>query len=252
MDISGSRRILAPRDAVWAALHDPDVLAVCIPGCERVEKTADEAYEGAVSAKVGPLRTLFEGRLTVTDATAPERCMIAVTAKDATAGSGEGRGEITLVEEGDETIVSYAGSFEADGKVGQLGPRLVTGFARQAIEGFFTKFADLAAEGDDLAERHADRAADAPLAEAPPLVHEEPAPGPAPVMDAPPLAGGLTPPQQPKPIAPTATPDAPDPAALAVAETGEGGGAMLRVMLVAAIVIVVGAGVYWAFLQPPV
>ena len=252
MDISGSRRILAPRDAVWTALHDPDVLAVCIPGCERVEKISEGVYEGAVAAKVGPLRTLFLGRLTVTDAAAPERCAIAVTARDATAGSGEGRGEITLVEEGDETVVAYEGGFEVDGKVGQLGPRLVTGFARQQIEGFFTKLAELTAEGDDLAEHGEDRAADAPLAEAPPLVHEEPARAPAPVMDAPPLAGGLMAPHPQNSIAPTATPNAPDPAAIAAAETAEGGGAMLRIMLVAAIVIVAGAAAYWAFLQPPV
>lgn len=252
MDISGSRRILAPRDAVWAALNDPDVLAVCIPGCERVEKVGDGAYEGAVAAKIGPLRTVFEGRLTVTGAKAPERCALAATAADPAAGSGEGRGEITLAEDGDETVVSYRGTFEVDGKVGQLGSRLLSGFVRQAIEGFFVKVADLVAEGAEFGRDDEDRAADAPLAEAPPLVHEEPGLGPAPVLDAPPLAGGARMrPQEPHPIAPTGVPDTPDPAAITAAGAAEGGGSVIRIMLVAAIVIAVGIAA-WAYLQPPV
>ena len=34
MDMSGEERIAAPREAVWAALNDPEVLKACIPGCQ--------------------------------------------------------------------------------------------------------------------------------------------------------------------------------------------------------------------------
>ena len=33
MDMTGTQRIEAPREVVWAALNDPDVLRQCIPGC---------------------------------------------------------------------------------------------------------------------------------------------------------------------------------------------------------------------------
>ena len=33
MDMSGSYRITAPREQVWAALNDPEILKRCIPGC---------------------------------------------------------------------------------------------------------------------------------------------------------------------------------------------------------------------------
>ena len=36
MDMSGEYRIAAPREAVWAALNDPDLLRQCIPGCEEI------------------------------------------------------------------------------------------------------------------------------------------------------------------------------------------------------------------------
>ena len=38
MDMTGERRIAAPRDAVWAALNDPKVLKISIPGCDSLEK----------------------------------------------------------------------------------------------------------------------------------------------------------------------------------------------------------------------
>ena len=38
MDMTGERRIPAPRQIVWNALNDPEVLRVTIPGCESLEK----------------------------------------------------------------------------------------------------------------------------------------------------------------------------------------------------------------------
>jgi carbon monoxide dehydrogenase subunit G len=35
MDMSGEERIAAPREAVWAALNDPDVLRACIRAVSR-------------------------------------------------------------------------------------------------------------------------------------------------------------------------------------------------------------------------
>ena len=41
MDMTGERRIAAPREAVWAALNDPEILRSCIPGCETLVKESD-------------------------------------------------------------------------------------------------------------------------------------------------------------------------------------------------------------------
>jgi carbon monoxide dehydrogenase subunit G len=256
MDISGSHQIPAPRASVWAGLHDPAVLKECIPGCERLEQVADDVFEGVVAAKVGPLRTNFAGRVTVTSSNAPERCEIVARGEDAAAGSGEGRGAITLSEEDGGTRLDYAGAAEVEGKLAQLGSRLVSGVARQTVETFFTRFATLAAEGR-LPEGGA--LAEPPLAEAPPLAPDQPASAPAEVADAPSLAAaGVAPeigvpPPGPAPIAPTATPDIPDPAAIAAAEAADPAerGAMTRIMLIAAIVAVAGVAVYFFLLQPP-
>jgi carbon monoxide dehydrogenase subunit G len=37
MEMSGEKRIDAPRHKVWAALNDPEILKASIPGCQELE-----------------------------------------------------------------------------------------------------------------------------------------------------------------------------------------------------------------------
>ena len=41
MQISAERRVVARREAVWAALNDLDTLCDCIPGCLRLQRLDD-------------------------------------------------------------------------------------------------------------------------------------------------------------------------------------------------------------------
>ncbi len=41
MELKDEIVINAPRDVVYQALNDPEVLRECIPGCEELEKHAD-------------------------------------------------------------------------------------------------------------------------------------------------------------------------------------------------------------------
>ncbi|MCH2396512.1 SRPBCC domain-containing protein, partial [Oceanibaculum sp.] len=34
MELTGEQRIPAPRQVVWEALHDPEILRECITGCQ--------------------------------------------------------------------------------------------------------------------------------------------------------------------------------------------------------------------------
>ena len=61
MEMSGEYRIPAPREKVWAALNDPQVLKETIPGCQSVEKLSDTEMTARVKAKVGPVSATFNG-----------------------------------------------------------------------------------------------------------------------------------------------------------------------------------------------
>ena len=71
MDMSGEYVIAAPRQAVWEALNDPEILKQCIPGCESVDKTSDTSFEAKVTAKVGPVRAKFSGKVNMYDIDPP-------------------------------------------------------------------------------------------------------------------------------------------------------------------------------------
>ena len=61
MDMTGERRIPAPRQKVWDALNDPEVLKACIPGCETWERTSDTDLKATAAVKIGPIAARFNG-----------------------------------------------------------------------------------------------------------------------------------------------------------------------------------------------
>ncbi|HJT07854.1 MAG TPA: carbon monoxide dehydrogenase subunit G, partial [Stellaceae bacterium] len=63
MDMTGEFLIPAPRRTVWDALNDPEILKQSIPGCEEIEKLSDTELQAKVTAKVGPVKARFGGKL---------------------------------------------------------------------------------------------------------------------------------------------------------------------------------------------
>ena len=53
MEINGERVIGASRQTVWDAINDPEILKLCIPGGESVERVSDSEMKAVVMAKIG-------------------------------------------------------------------------------------------------------------------------------------------------------------------------------------------------------
>ena len=147
MEIKGSYLLPCDPQRAWEALNDPDLLKSCLKGCERLEKVADNNFEGTVQAKVGPVSARFNGSLTQTDINAPNRCTMVFEGQGGVAGFAKGSADVTLDEADGGTLLSYAAGAQIGGKLAQMGARLVEGTARSMAEDFFSKFsAALAAE----------------------------------------------------------------------------------------------------------
>ena len=71
MEMTGEQVIAAPRDRVWAALNDPDVLRRAIEGCEAFERTSETSFAARVVARIGPVKAGFSGAVTLTDLDPP-------------------------------------------------------------------------------------------------------------------------------------------------------------------------------------
>ncbi|KAA0683891.1 carbon monoxide dehydrogenase subunit G [Roseomonas genomospecies 6] len=192
MDMSGSQRIAAPRDTVWAALNDPDILRQCIPGCEEVQKISDTEFTAKVVAKVGPVSAKFSGKVTLSDLDPPAGYTITGEGSGGAAGFGKGGARVSLEPDGEATILSYTAHATVGGKLAQIGSRLVDATARKMADDFFTRFT--AVVGGPV-----------PEPEPEPVLVAKPAPVPEPVM-APAADGAAVPP----PITPAVAPPPPE------------------------------------------
>lgn len=142
MDMKGEERIPAPRDAVWEALNDPEVLKASIPGCQELEKTSDTSFSATVQAKVGPVKAKFKGEVTLSDIDPPNGYTISGEGKGGAAGFAKGGAKVSLAEDGGETVLSYEVDANVGGKLAQIGSRLIDSTAKKMAGDFFTKFSE--------------------------------------------------------------------------------------------------------------
>ncbi len=151
MDMTGEYRIAAPREKVWAALNDPEVLKTCIPGCETLTKDSDTELSATVSTKVGPVSAKFTGKVTLSDINPPEGYKITGEGQGGVAGFAKGGAEVKLEEDGNETVLTYNATAQVGGKLAQIGSRLIDSTAKKMAGQFFGKFADEVGSAPDIA-----------------------------------------------------------------------------------------------------
>ncbi len=144
MDMTGEYKIAAPRERVWAALNDPEILRQAIPGCEELNKLSDTELEGAARAKIGPVSARFKGKVTLSELNPPESYVLTGEGSGGAAGFAKGEAKVVLTPEGEATVLRYTVKATIGGKLAQLGQRLVDGAAKKMADEFFDKFSDLA------------------------------------------------------------------------------------------------------------
>ncbi len=200
MDMKGEERISAPREVVWEALNDPDVLKACIPGCQTLEKTSDTSFSATVQAKVGPVKAKFAGDVSLTDIDQPKGYKISGEGKGGAAGFAKGGAVVSLAEDGDETVLSYEVDANVGGKLAQIGSRLIDSTAKKMAGEFFSKFnEEVMARAGGAPTAAADSGTDTDM-EAAATAAAAPSPIPAPVEEPAPAAPVHTPaPETPAP-----------------------------------------------------
>jgi carbon monoxide dehydrogenase subunit G len=120
MKIEGSYTFNASRDVVWPMLLDPAVLANVMPGCDKLEKTGDNEYEGELNIKVGPVQGKFKGTVALSDINEPESYYMEVNGRGP-AGIIKGTGRLILAEENGDTVMTYEGDAQVSGRIAQVG-----------------------------------------------------------------------------------------------------------------------------------
>jgi|TARA_B100000315_G_scaffold61911_1_gene56203 hypothetical protein len=143
MDLTGEYRIPATREKVWEALNDPEILKQCIDGCQELNKDSDTEFSAKVTAKVGPVKAKFAGKVTLSELDPPNGYTISGEGQGGVAGFAKGGADVKLVEDGGETVLSYEAKAEVGGKLASVGSRLVEGVAKKQADDFFGKFSEI-------------------------------------------------------------------------------------------------------------
>ncbi len=146
MEMQGERLIAAPRDKVWAALNDVEILKASIPGCQEMSGTAADGFEATVKQKIGPVSATFKGAVALSDVRAGESYTISGEGKGGAAGFAKGGADVRLADAEGGTLLSYDVKASVGGKLAQLGSRLIDGAAKKLADQFFENFQE-AVEG---------------------------------------------------------------------------------------------------------
>ena len=142
MDMSGEYDIPAPRETVWAALNDPDVLRACIPGCEELTVDSPTEMSATVVQKIGPVKARFKGKVELQNIAAPVSYDIVGEGQGGVAGFAKGGAHVDLQEIDGGTRLIYEAKAQVGGKLAQIGSRLVQSTAKKVADQFFKNFAD--------------------------------------------------------------------------------------------------------------
>jgi hypothetical protein len=142
MKIEGSADIPAPREKVWAAFLDPNILAQALPGCEKLEAIGPNEYKATMKVGVAAIKGTFEGKVKLSDLEPPNRYRMAV---EGSGGPGFVRGaagmQMSDVDGG--TKVSYDADVQVGGLIASVGQRMLGGVTKMMLDQFFTKMTEL-------------------------------------------------------------------------------------------------------------
>lgn len=137
MKLSGTYTFPAPRERVWRFLNDPERLAHCIPGCEKLETIGESEYAGQVNVGIAAIKGVYQGRVKLEDIRPPVHYRMLLDGKGRQ-GFVKGSGTVDLEEQDGGTLLRYAGEAQIGGPLASVGQRMIDGAAKTMTAQFFT------------------------------------------------------------------------------------------------------------------
>lgn len=120
---------------------DPEAIASCIPGCERLEPDGVDRFKAAITIGIAAITGKYEGTVVISDKVEPSSYRLSVEGQGRP-GFVKGEAAITLrahlAESGGvHTIVDVAGTVQTGGTIARLGQRLIGSASKMMQDRFF-------------------------------------------------------------------------------------------------------------------
>lgn len=138
MDLTASYTFNAPVETVWTLLTDPEVIAACLTGCDRLEPIGDDKYRASMKLAIAAISGNFDGTVAMLDKQPPHAYRLVVEGQGKP-GFVKGEAAIHLSEDQQITTVSVQGHAHVGGLIARVGQRLLGSVSKTMTDRFFTQ-----------------------------------------------------------------------------------------------------------------
>lgn len=132
VELTGEYDFKAPQELVWEMMLDPDVLAMTIPGCEKLDRIDENSFQGRLNIKVGPVQGVFQGKVESSELRPPASFRISVNG-NGPAGVVRGEGTVMLEAVEENTRIHYDGTVQINGRIASVGQRVMDSSAKSIV-----------------------------------------------------------------------------------------------------------------------
>ncbi len=142
MKIEETFTIAAPRDRVWRFITDPEEMGPCIPGCQDIEITGPNTYVAQVKVKVGPIKTVFNLEVEVTEEVPPNHVLSKTRGEEGSRASQVSSDNVLRLGDAKDggTEVYYCSEVTIAGRLGKYGHGIMKKIAKKLGDKFANDF----------------------------------------------------------------------------------------------------------------
>ncbi len=143
MNFTGNYQFQENIEKVWECLNDPNILKKCIDGCQEFSEKEKNNFFLKINVRIGPINATFNGSLGLKNINPPKSYTIEANGNAGQLGGAKGTVDIKLIEKDNLTILAYEAKTSINGKIAQLGSRLIEGTVKKNTNIFFKNFDSL-------------------------------------------------------------------------------------------------------------
>jgi carbon monoxide dehydrogenase subunit G len=136
MKITGSYSLDHSPAAVFAALNDPAVLLLTIPGCQALEQTGSTSYAMTITAGVASIKGTYNGVVELADQNAPHAFTLKASGSGGP-GTVQADVKVSLAESAEGCALTYEADAVVGGVIGGVGQRVLSGVSKKTANEFF-------------------------------------------------------------------------------------------------------------------
>jgi carbon monoxide dehydrogenase subunit G len=135
LQLENSFSVAAPPERVFAYLLDVNKVVGCVPGAELSEVVDPTTFKGKVKIKVGPVTVAYSGTARIVDRNDGAHTATLEAEGRETTGPGSARAKafMSVVPEGDASVVKIVTDYNVAGRVAQFGRGVMEDVSKRLV-----------------------------------------------------------------------------------------------------------------------